>query len=105
MDVTLKASADTRKRYQAQQMVLGKIRAKDFDELAIKLAASMAYEGGFLDEGFLEGNHSRHHLRFGGHIVALSVALDAVMLAAHSHESGEGIDVVRAARQGLPHLI
>src|SRR5712672_3299294 len=48
--------------------------------IALKSAASMAFEGGFLDKG-------RRHLRGENQIVAFSVAWDAVLLAGQPSEA------------------
>ena len=68
-----RAWGEARESYQQAQLALSRIRAADFEEIALKSAASVAFEGAILE-------NSRHHLRNEKQIVAWSVAMDAVLL-------------------------
>ena len=70
-DGLLKARED----YHTAQHGIGKVRALDLNELRLKSAASVAFEGGILEK-------KRRHLRLENQIVAWSVAMDTILLAA-----------------------
>jgi hypothetical protein len=59
--------------YRDAQLNRGKVRAIDFNEMRIKAAASVAFEGGVLEQ-------RRRHLRQESQTVAWSIAMDAILL-------------------------
>ncbi|WP_426526756.1 hypothetical protein [Bradyrhizobium sp. McL0615] len=73
------AWAAARKVYHDAQMSLAKVRALNFDEIALKATAAMAFERGF-------GDKDRRPLRVQNQMVAFGVAWDAVLLAAEASE-------------------
>ncbi|ANW02161.1 hypothetical protein [Bradyrhizobium icense] len=73
------AWAAARKVYHDAQMRVAEVRALNFDEIALKATASMAFEGGF-------GDKDRRPLRGENQMVAFGAAWDAVLLAAKASE-------------------
>ncbi|WP_338830164.1 hypothetical protein [Bradyrhizobium sp. 27S5] len=74
LDASLEARERAQHLYRSAQLDVGKVGAVNFEELALKAAASVAFEGGISES-------SRHHLLMERQLVAFSVALDAVSLA------------------------
>lgn len=70
-----------RKKYGEAQLALGRVRALDGNELAIKSAAAVAFEGGISEK-------SRRHIRNETQIVSWSIGMDTILLAA-----GGGVDL------------
>jgi hypothetical protein len=75
-DEGYEAWSKAKRDYREAQHNLGVIRAGDFNEIKLKAAASLAFEGGVLDE-------SRRHLRSENQIVAWSIAMDAILLGSN----------------------
>lgn len=74
-DAACDAKRTATEEYHSAQLALGHMRALDFNELAFKAAASVAFEGGIMEK-------SQEHVRNENQIVAWSLGLDVILLSA-----------------------